>query len=227
VKIRRVKDILSPPGPQFDGEKGARFKRFINQVKYDFPILEIGGRGQGQDFRIFNLDIKPSPDVGIVGDGCELPVREDALGGVILTGVIEHVKNPMLLMDEIYRVLIPAGIVYIEAPFIQGFHPDPGDYQRFTLSGLEHLCNRFKRIESGICGGPASAVTWILQNFFSLLLSFGNDSLYRKWSFFWGWVLSPIRFLDAVLKRVPHAEVISSGFYFMGRKEDQQRKESG
>ena len=40
-----------------------------------------------------------------------------------------------------FRVLKPGGYIYSEVPFLQGFHADPDDYQRYTLQGLKILFN--------------------------------------------------------------------------------------
>lgn len=47
------------------------------------------------------------------------------------------VDKPDRVVQELYRILMPGGLVYMDVPFLLGYHPDPVDYWRFSLSGLE------------------------------------------------------------------------------------------
>jgi len=218
---QKIKDLLYPSGFQYDRWQKLRITQFINQCGGNSLIVEVGSRMRNISGNIINLDIRYSPDVDIVADGYRLPFKRRAITGIIIRGVLEHVSMPQVVINEIHRSLKDKGRVYVEVPFIQGFHADPGDYQRYTLDGLELLCCSFSKIKSGICGGPASATAWILQEFLSQLSSFGNMWLKRKMSILFGWMCLPLKYLDFVMYSNPYAEIISSGFYFIGEKTDE------
>ncbi|MEW5976684.1 MAG: class I SAM-dependent methyltransferase [Acidobacteriota bacterium] len=52
----------------------------------------------------------------VQGSGTELPFRGSAFDIVVLNHVIEHVRKPQQLLDEIRRVLRPGGICYLACP---------------------------------------------------------------------------------------------------------------
>ena len=49
-------------------------------------------------------------------DFLDLPYQDDYFDGIVLSHVLEHVKNPIGLMIEAVRVCKPGGHIYIEAP---------------------------------------------------------------------------------------------------------------
>ena len=218
---QKIKGLLYPSGFQYDRWQKLRISQFINQCERNSLIVEVGSRMRNMSRNIINLDISYSPDVDIVADGCCLPFKDGVIPGIIIRGVLEHIAMPQAVINEIHRTLKDKARVYVEVPFIQGYHADPGDYQRYTLDGLELLCSSFNKIESGICGGPASATAWILQEFLSQLSSFGSMWLKRKMSILFGWMCLPLKYLDFFMYGHPSAEIISSGFYFIGEKTDE------
>ena len=160
------------------------------------------------------------PGVGVVGVAERLPLADDSCDGVILQAVLEHVVNEDDTLRECSRVLRPGGKLLVEIPFIQGDHPSPGDYRRYTEQGLRQLVERhgFRAETSGVAVGPASALTWILAEFLAILVSFRSRKLYRLarlGTIFMAW---PIKFLDRVLDRHPMAYVIASGVWVVGVK---------
>lgn len=52
----------------------------------------------------------------LAGDGHELPFANEKFDLIILSDVIEHVKNPLRVLQEAARVLRPGGMVYASMP---------------------------------------------------------------------------------------------------------------
>jgi SAM-dependent methyltransferase len=181
----------------------------------------LGGRGlEKSDLRLVNLDITPFSSADVVGDAQQLPFADAVFDGIICQAVLEHVPYPQKVIAEMYRVLNPGGILYIEVPFLQGYHPSPGDFFRYTLEGLEVLLADFSKMESGVCVGPASTVCWVAREFLSgLLCGFSENRLLRRFTvFIAGWLTFPIKYLDLLLAKRRNASHIASGFYYLGSK---------
>jgi SAM-dependent methyltransferase len=62
---------------------------------------------------------------------------------IIAMSVLEHVKNPFTVCDNIKELLNPKGYIYISVPFFYPIHKDPhgrfSDYWRFTDDAIKML----------------------------------------------------------------------------------------
>lgn len=74
------------------------------------------------------------PDV--FADGAHLPFSDSCFDSVFCLEVLEHVKEPAQVMQEISRVLKPGGRAWISMPFLYPLHDAPFDFQRYTAYGL-------------------------------------------------------------------------------------------
>jgi len=95
---------------------------------------------------IINLDIKKSPIINIVGDAHTLPIKKDLFKIVLATELIEHVKKPQVVIDEIFRVLKSNGKLILSTRFAFPLHETPNDYYRFTKYGIKYLFRDWKKV---------------------------------------------------------------------------------
>lgn len=65
---------------------------------------------------------------------------------VVMTEVLEHTLNPFLAVDEVYRILKPAGALIMTTPFNFRIHNPLPDCWRFTEHGLRELLKNFSEI---------------------------------------------------------------------------------
>jgi ubiquinone/menaquinone biosynthesis C-methylase UbiE len=72
-------------------------------------------------------------------DGTNIPFGDNYFDLVICTQVLEHVSNPLLLIQEMARVCKPDGGVIISLPFVYPEHEVPFDYFRFSSFGTINL----------------------------------------------------------------------------------------
>lgn len=103
------------------------------------------------------LDVEPGANVSLAGDAHALPIASDALDGVLMVSVLEHLYDPVRAVDEVARVLRPGGVYFSYAPFYHPYHASPHDYFRFTQEGLRYLLRQFTRVEL-VSGGNYVAV---------------------------------------------------------------------
>ena len=126
------------------------------------------------------MDIQRFPGVAICADAERLPFAGASLSGVLLRGVLEHVRRADVVRAEVARVLRPGGFFYVEVPFLQPFHESPEDYRRFTLPGLRAFLADFPEAAAGVQIGPFSSLAWVTREAAASLLSFGSPWLYPK-----------------------------------------------
>lgn len=79
-------------------------------------------------------------------DGAHLSLPDYALDGFICTEVLEHVENPVQLIDEMYRVLKFGGEGLITVPWSARYHYIPYDYYRYTPVTLNSLFRAFSSV---------------------------------------------------------------------------------
>ena len=120
---------------------------------------------------------------------------------------------------EIHRVLRPNGVLYVELPFLEGFHADPDDYQRFTFRGLDVLLRRFEILDREVCSGPNSALNWILREYPAAW--FRNPGLALAAKFVAAWVTAPIRYLNYAMASRPGAFRIAVGLSAVARRRNE------
>lgn len=190
--------------------------RVLREIGSEALICEVGAGTRRFSSSVINVDIVKGPNIDIVCDAHYLPFREQSLDLVFIMAVLEHVKNPWRVAEEIHRIVKKGGKVLANAPFLQPFHADPTDYFRFTLEGLRELFKEFTEIESGITEGPGSTVTWVL---FAFAGTFTNNSILSGlMQFLAAWLFLPLKYLDRCTFMKKKAPNVASGFYFYGER---------
>jgi SAM-dependent methyltransferase len=91
--------------------------------QYSFARLcEEAGLG---GLRHFGIDVElpagvPTPEGYVFNqvdiDASPFPFPDQTFDAVVASHVIEHLRNPLLLLDEAFRVLKPQGLLYLECP---------------------------------------------------------------------------------------------------------------
>lgn len=126
------------------------------------PILDCGSGGRTHP-DIISLEYTAHPNNTVQGDALTLPFRTDTFDLVLSQAVLEHVADPQACVDEMFRVLRPGGLLWVDAAFMQPVHMPPIHFFNITPFGLAHLCRRFDVVEQGAFGGLADTFDWLCR----------------------------------------------------------------
>ena len=185
----------------------------------DFPLgrwnLYIGGAGRAVDGYV-NLDLFAVPGVDVAADAHELPFRDGLFQRVECDAVLEHVRRPERVVEEMRRVLAPGGYLHLVTPFCHPFHEYPKDYRRFTIDGLTELAAGMEVVDSGWRTGPTATLLVFTLEYAKALLP------WKAWRALahgvLGWLLFPLRYVDLLLLRSPDARRLGNHCYVWLRK---------
>lgn len=97
----------------------------------------------GKSIQYMGIDISHSGLVDVLCSGEKLSFRDNSFSECICTQLLEHVENPRAVVNEIFRVLKPSGIIFLSTHGIWPVHGAPNDYWRWTEYGLTKLLNNF------------------------------------------------------------------------------------
>jgi SAM-dependent methyltransferase len=87
-----------------------------------------------------------SPLIDYRYDVHDLGFSDSSFDIVVCNAVLEHVPCPQQAVDELFRVLRPGGLIWVDLPWVQPFHEMPKDYWRATPEGLRVWMAKFKEI---------------------------------------------------------------------------------
>jgi len=91
------------------------------------------------------LDIIPVPSItDVVAGATSLPLDDNSFDCVAAFEVMEHLENPISLIEEAYRALTPGGVLLLSVQFAFHQHADPADYWKPTRYTLEQATSEFE-----------------------------------------------------------------------------------
>jgi len=131
------------------------FKRELAKLSKQSVLVDVGA-GQSHFRRLFEpfetvpIDFYPYPKVAVVCDfGKGLPLKDASADILVLSNVLEHMAQPLVLLQECRRILKPGGVLLGAVPFLIEVHQRPYDFYRYTDVALEKLLqeSRFSRVE--------------------------------------------------------------------------------
>lgn len=114
------------------------------------------------------LDIKDGPGVNYVADIHDLKMISDSFDTIVMTEVLEHLYNPFLAVDQLYRICKPGGVVIASTRFVFPYHEEPYDYFRYTIYGIGEIFKEFREVQI-ITHGNLSLAIWDLITHYKLL----------------------------------------------------------
>lgn len=114
-------------------------------------VLDVGSYRVGEndhthhefippDWKYTGLDIRRGVNVNVVVHPFgPWPLGDQTYDAVISGQTLEHCRRPWIVAKEMVRVTKIGGIILLGAPFMWHYHEHPGDYYRYTGSGLAEL----------------------------------------------------------------------------------------
>jgi len=198
---------------------GLKVKHLLKKIPVDENIIiDLGSGPIKLDKNVIQIDKAVFSNIDIVADVSRLPLKDRSVDGVICQSLLEHVSDPDKILSEIKRVLRPKGYLLVVVPFLEGYHPAPEDYRRWTKKGVIDLLQDFKIIDYKPVGGPCSALVWIMHENLAIFFSFGVDRLYQILRLLFMVILSPIKYFDFVFSRYSKSHYITTGHSVLVQK---------
>jgi SAM-dependent methyltransferase len=228
---------LHLPSPTLNIAAESIHKHIEQDIGSDATVLIVGCGEGGEGLsgfskeflahNVIGIDIRKTSFTNLLGDIHRLPVSDESIDAVVCQAVLEHIEDVDTALDEFSRILRPSGLLYIDIPFLQGYHALPTDYRRFTSFGLEKtVTNRrdLHTIDSGTSKGPTSVMVWIICEYLAYLLSFGHLTLRKILSVSFRILTFWLKYFDKILLKShgfnAESMPIPSAVYWYGRKKD-------
>jgi SAM-dependent methyltransferase len=137
----------------FESSIEAAVRKFAASLPTSALVLDAGA-GEGQYAPLFDGRRYIGVDLGIgdvdwnyrqldaVADLAVLPFASGIFDGCINIVTLEHVREPALVISELFRVMKPGGRILLVTPHEWEEHQQPHDYFRYTRYGLDFLLRR-------------------------------------------------------------------------------------
>lgn len=220
--LRRVAGRL--PRPEFTRLRNHALFDWMNANAPGKAVLNLGSgvglfdRYLSPEIQAINLDISTEkPKLDVIGDAHRLPFKDQAFDIVYSIAVLEHVRKPWIVAQEITRVLRPGGHVVLELPFLNTIH-DQHDYFRFTDLGIRSLFDEdaYDAVMSQVGSGGGSFLSVFVLEYFQQFVP--GKWLKLLWRFVMLYVLWVIKYLDLLIASSPRLRITANSFSAILRK---------
>lgn len=99
----------------------------------------------------------------------ELPIDNEVADTVISMSVMEHLREPQVMLNEANRILKTGGNLVLQVPWQWWLHEVPYDFFRYTPYGLKHMLEKSGFVDILIEPQSGFFSMWFLKlNYFSL-----------------------------------------------------------
>ncbi len=170
--------------------------------------------------RLVNFDLMYTGAVDVLGDTLALPFPDGQFALIISQEMVEHVPDPFRAVREMARVLRAGGTLYLQAPFVIGYHPGPEDYWRFSRAGMQRLLEQAglecRRLEPAV--GAGTGMYRITVEFFAALPARMLPALYLPAKALASVIFFPLVWWDGFLARGKQSDRIPGGYFAIGVK---------
>jgi ubiquinone/menaquinone biosynthesis C-methylase UbiE len=219
---RRIVSRL--PEPKYTRLRNQKLFEWMNQNARGKRVLNLGsGVGQfdnhlSKEIELTNLDIaRVNQNLDVIGDAHDLPFKSESFDIVYSIAVLEHVRWPWIVADEILRVLCRGGHVVLELPFLNVIH-DERDYFRFTDKGIRALFDekRFSVIFEQVSAGGGSFLSVFVLEYFEQFVP--TKHLKFLWRICMRYFFCLFRYLDVLIDTSQHLRKTANSFSMIGEK---------
>ncbi len=202
-----------------DGATRHEERRLHEAIIADVPhsaalVLDAGcGKGWVAEYfcprgkKVISMDISTvnplkalakTPDVnhaGLVGDVFYLPLRENSVDCIIAAEIMEHVADPRLFVQQLYKTLTPGGTIIITTPYNEKIEYSLCVHCNRPTPRHAHLHSFHEHnIEALI---PSSAVYWTWSKFSNKYLAKLRSHVVLKYMPYQVW-----NFIDRIANKI-------------------------
>jgi len=157
------------------------YKHHFKEIPKEVTVMDLGvGPGQFSDLtkeykNLINVDFYPYDVVDVLCDINKImPFKNESIDIIILSNVVEHIPDSLLLFSECFRILKPKGRIIGTIPFLMRIHQPPYDFNRYTNYQLINLLNLSGFVDVQVkCLGTSFNVYKAMQvHFFNYLFDY-------------------------------------------------------
>jgi SAM-dependent methyltransferase len=200
----------------------AAIEEVLEELRTDDLGLNVGCGETELHPQVLGVDLRPGGCTSCIADGLNLPFKADAFQLVLSQEFVEHVSNPTRAVEEMARVLTPGGVLYLQVPFVIGYHPGPDDYWRFSHMGIRQLVEQAglacERVDVAV--GAGTGFYRILVEFVAGVFERIHHSLYIPSKAGAAFLFYPFKWLDGWLDGGRARNRIPGGHFAIGRKQE-------
>ncbi len=117
-----------------------------------------------------DIYITPTATLITAPGEAQLPFDSGTFDLIVLDSVLEHVSDPIAMLQEGHRLLKPGGRILGDAPFLQPLHLLPHHYFNFTPFGLKQVADRagldLAYVAAEAHQRPEFTLEWLLRRTF-------------------------------------------------------------
>lgn len=172
--------------------------------------------------RLVHVDRVRAGAADVQADAHRLPFPGHSFRVIVSQETVEHLEDPFAALREMARVLRPGGALYLQVPFVLGYHPGPEDYWRFTGAGVRRLLGqaglRVEKLEPAL--GAGTGLYRVAVEFFAGAAARLVPAAYLPVKGVASLLCFPLRALDGPLQAGPQRDRIPGGYLAVGRKPD-------
>lgn len=140
--------------------KGDLYDLGCGEMPYRPWFLQYVDRYVGVDWSGTLHELKAD----IVADlNAPLPIKDRVADTVVSLSVMEHLREPQIMLNEAIRILRPGGSMILQVPFMWWVHEAPYDYYRYTCYGLRYMFEKAGFTDIEVLPQTGFWVMWTLK----------------------------------------------------------------